>query len=360
MDKTIALMAVLTVGLAAQAAVHSVSPGQSIQAAINTASDGDTIQVAAGTYDEVLVIQKSVHLVGNGATLTYTDSTAPRSYLIMLGWNTGGNLAQGASIEGFTLQGDVGLYDDKDLIKLRANGTAADPIVIRNNAFVGDGVTRYLGIETSYDAGHLTVQGNTFQDLAYGAWFNVLTNATISDNVIDSSGYSGLAMCTSDVGTLHDIAITGNTITDSGTCGDDHIWSVGMHLGSTMYNVCVTGNDITGNYAYGIAIHDRDSTDLSGVAINGNNIDSTTLGRGVFNETTTLLDATGNWWGHATGPLDTKALPNTPSYNNPGGLGDDVSPYVDYADWLSAPIPEPATMSLLALGGLSVLRRKRK
>ena len=362
----VGLMGLIAMGLcfglpSAQAATWSVNSGESIQAAINAASDGDTINVGPGSYDEVLSIQKSVHLYGDNATLTYTNTAATREQLIMLGWNTGGDLAAGATIQGFSLLGGAGLTGDNDLIKLRANGTLANPIAIQGNTFQGDGSSGYKGIESSYDAGHVRIIGNEFHDLKYGAWFNVLTDATIQGNLIDSTIYAGLAICTSDVGATHDITLADNVISNSGTAGDAYpTFSVGLHLGSTISDMSVTGNDITGSTTYGIAIHDRGPIDLSNVVFNGNNIHNSTQDRGMLNDTTVLLDATGNWWGDASGPYDAKTLPDTPNYNNPGGLGDDVSAYVDYASWLSQPIPEPTTVCLLGLGALSLIRRKRK
>jgi len=355
------MAAALTFAGAAQAGVTwNVSAGESIQTAITGASDGDIVNVAAGTYDEVLTIQKSIQLIGNNATLTYTDSGATREQLIMLGWNTGGDLTAGATIQGFTLVGGAGLTGDNDLIKLRANGTALNPIIIQGNTFQGDGTNGYKGIESAVDGGHVRVIGNEFHDLKYGAWFNAVTDAVIQDNLIDSTIYAGLAICTSDVGATHDITITGNTISNSGTAGDAYPrYSVGLHLGSTISNMSVTNNDITGSTTYGVVLHDRGSTDLTNVVFNGNNIHNSDQDRGMLNETTVLIDATGNWWGDASGPLDPKTLPGTPNYNNPSGLGDDVSAYVDYAGWRNSPIPEPATMSLLALGGLAMLRRRR-
>ena len=54
----------------------------------------------------------------------------------------------------------------------------------------------------------------------------------------------------------------------------------------------------------------------------------------------TVIPATGNWWGHATGPRD--------PVGNPGGQGDAVSPGVDYGNYLSAvPLLNP-TLRLVA------------
>ncbi len=57
-------------------------------------------------------------------------------------------------------------------------------------------------------------------------------------------------------------------------------------------------------------------------------------GVGLFNSNTSnTVDATNCWWGDATGPLD--STNGNPDYN-PGGLGQEVSDYVDYRPWLSA------------------------
>ncbi len=45
------------------------------------------------------------------------------------------------------------------------------------------------------------------------------------------------------------------------------------------------------------------------------------------------VDATGNWWGHATGPLDNSDDTGSGGFYNPGGLGDPVSDRVDYGGW---------------------------
>jgi len=53
---------------------------------------------------------------------------------------------------------------------------------------------------------------------------------------------------------------------------------------------------------------------------------------GVLNEDSThILDAQYNWWGDESGPFD--------PVDNPEGLGDRVSQWVDYTPWLNSPMP---------------------
>ena len=305
-----------------------------IQDGIDNAVASDTINVAAGTYDEYLSIQKSIHLVGEDkktTILTYTG-TPTVEQLIMLGWNTGGTLAGGATVQGFKLLADEGLYGDKDLIKLRANGASGAPIVIKDNIFQGDGVTRYVGIETAYDAGYVKVENNELDDLAYGAWFNVLINGEIKGNTITDTIWSALAINTSDPDKTHDIDILGNTILRTGVGTGSPKWSAGLHLGSTIYNVQVTENTISDGYDHGVYVMDRTTVVMTDVHINNNDIYNNCLGS--VNEVCTAVDATNNWWGHPTGPYH----PTSWSYDsqvitNPDGKGDEVSDYVLYDPW---------------------------
>jgi hypothetical protein len=81
-------------------------------------------------------------------------------------------------------------------------------------------------------------------------------------------------------------------------------------------------NDIENNTWYGVW-----SGGGSDPVINYNNIcnnggGASGQGYGVYNDDSTTIDATFNWWNHSTGP----------SGEGPG-QGDKVSLYVDYSDY---------------------------
>ncbi|HMV51399.1 MAG TPA: hypothetical protein PKD31_26900, partial [Blastocatellia bacterium] len=90
--------------VSARAATLCVNPGgtggclASIQAAINAAANGDTINVVAGTYTEDFVINKSVALIGAGASATRLLGAPNNSMAEHISIS-----AANVTIEGFTI-----------------------------------------------------------------------------------------------------------------------------------------------------------------------------------------------------------------------------------------------------------------
>ncbi|TAK57427.1 MAG: T9SS type A sorting domain-containing protein, partial [Bacteroidetes bacterium] len=124
---------------------------------------------------------------------------------------------------------------------------------------------------------------------------------------------------TAVIGTL----VEGNTLTGDGTNG------VALELdalGTETLNVTATNNTITG-WAYGVYFYKEAGATLN-ATVNQNKIASNVVG--AFDQTGVLQNAKNNWWGNASGPLDEKTLPGIPDYNNPDGLGNSVTSYVDY------------------------------
>jgi parallel beta-helix repeat protein len=101
-------------------------------------------------------------------------------------------------------------------------------------------------------------------------------------------------------------------------------------------SVRVTGCLITGNQ---IGLHCYGSEPV----VNYNHIAGNAI-YGATNDSDELtVEATGNWWGHPTGPQDTS--PGPPSYN-PAGEGDRITDYVAYDPWWQSDRPTLLTLDL--------------
>lgn len=325
-----------------------------IKDAITAASDGDTINVAAGTYHNDIVdghwdggtwvydhrISKSLIINGaqagvdpQGGTSRGTETILTRSdglpYSIT---------APNVQLNGFMIGNSNANTGGRVILGDDADGTSVSNCIIQNtpNASSGHGVMVYP------DATNVLIANNTFSNTSWES-IRFEGQGVISDNVIGApSTNDGIAVYGSAI-------ITGNDISGAGYAG---IWLV-----ASGFDVVIQGNTIHDNY-YGIdvggawwIIPDGD-VDVSGYSVNGNNIlDNTPWGIEslAFNG---MLDATGNWWGDPTGPTHS---------GNPGGTGDAVSDYVDYGNFLAAPIPEPVTMLGVFLGvsGIGAYLRKR-
>ncbi|MCK9356618.1 MAG: right-handed parallel beta-helix repeat-containing protein, partial [Dehalococcoidia bacterium] len=280
-------------------------------------------------------------------------------------------LFQGNTISG---NGGSGVYVDQSSDEYGSRFTVQDNTVSGNDVY-----GLYFG-SMSYGA-YLGVFENTINDNGdEGIHVSNLTNGSecvVTDNTIDGNGYGVYVDYVSD-GCLLDIE--DNTVTGSlsGTgiyCGDYFLNSELKVLGNTISDnagiglqVCAwTGswddsladskatvrcNTVSGNTEWGIsAFIYRSLVDVSGNHVTGNgggegeggiyvsggyfqvvgvhqNSIAGNSDWGLLNDGSDKLDATENWWGDDSGPYQ--------ATTNAGGLGDEVSDDVDYADWLNS------------------------
>ncbi len=72
-ERTILILFMLLLSVGLTSSSITVNDGENIQAAIDAALPGDTIFVSTGKYYEDLIINKSIHLIGNGKSFTFLN-----------------------------------------------------------------------------------------------------------------------------------------------------------------------------------------------------------------------------------------------------------------------------------------------
>lgn len=202
------------------------------------------------------------------------------------------------------------------------------PVDITNNNINGG----WSGLEIISGAGGSTVNGNTVSGTTAEA-LRVFAQATITNNNF-SGGYSG-------------IGIWGNgTVISGNNIHDNDYWGLSIQPGVT--DATVTNNQFTNNPYCGVTVWG--DGDGSGININYNEI----TGNGIYGvesqRTASDVNATYNWWGHASGPSGEFGRVN--KQGKVIGKGDAVSDHVNWDPWLSQPtVPPTQILNKLDLKG---------
>jgi len=319
-----------------------------IQEAIDAASDGDTIVVAAGVYEENVVIDKSLTLQGAQAGVDARDRSADETII------QPDDPEDDTAIEIVSDAGRVVVIDGLTVRNARHGIAAPEPVMaehitIRNVRALN---CARFGITAAHTT-EATIENCYVEEAEYGINAGALTPflptvATLRHNEITNtefgiSGYLEDSLIEGNLvrdfadggvgisGQFLNTEVKNNTVTDYAEgAAMTFEWHYGRYLSE---NVNVEGNTFTRNNL-GIYVFDT-QTELTGIAVNFNNIAGNSR-YGVWNQGGETLDATRNWWGHASGPG--RAGP---------GDGDDASSRVLYSPWLGAePGSDPMTWGL--------------
>jgi parallel beta-helix repeat protein len=182
--------------------VHNTNTGISyttIQEAINApqTADGHTIHVDAGTYYELIVLNKSVSLVGENAETTIIDGSEAGTVVTIKADNT--------RISNFTIQrSGTGIVECVGISIASSNYNTLSHNILRDN---------YFGIETIYSENNTFAYNDIFSNdygilLLSGSKNNIVIGNTISSN--DYGIWCEYS---------HDNSIIGNTIQHNNQCG---------------------------------------------------------------------------------------------------------------------------------------------
>ncbi|MFC3288542.1 hypothetical protein ACFOHI_11230, partial [Paracoccus aerius] len=153
---------------------------RSLQEAVNLASEGDTIIVSAGSYNENVVIDKTLTILGANAGSSadgsrQTEASLNGSFEIM-------GAAAGTIIDGMQIQEggprSAGIF-------VRAADVQILNSVFTREATGGD----FKGIlNASGTSSGLLVDGNSFIGWTRGIYLNPGARATVTNNIFDESG----------------------------------------------------------------------------------------------------------------------------------------------------------------------------
>jgi len=338
-----ALVLVVSLALVATAPVLADVidvPGDydTIQEAIDAASDGDTIVVAAGLYEENVEIDKSLTLQGAQAGVDARTRSGAETIIEPDEGEIGVSIITSHDlvvvIDGLTVQNaEHGIGTPGTADPDMAAAITVKNVRVLNSMVFGislawtiEATIEYCYVEgarQALNAGDLdpfppTVaifRNNEIVNVEFGIT-GYLKDSAIEGNLIRDFTTGGVGIS----GQFLNTEIKNNTVTG-------YVEGAGMtfekHYGRDLSeNVNVSDNAFIGN-SVGIYVSDE-QTELTGITVNFNNIAGNSR-YAVWNQGGETLDATKNWWGHASGP--SKVGP---------GYGDDISTKVLYSPWLGA------------------------
>ncbi|NMX21021.1 hypothetical protein C5S30_00990 [ANME-1 cluster archaeon GoMg4] len=313
-----------------------------IQSAINNATTGDNINVVEGTYDEQVVIDKSLTLQSvDGAEATIIDGEfADEPAVIVI---------QGTDItvtfEGFTVLNPADVGDETTWLEGILVGGLGDEapkpkeVHIKNNILVGGAsncieIARLTGSgvhASSVTGNHISLGINPdpyYEGSGISVWHT--NDVLISNNTVCDSENGIEVIGKSDYGGAYNTTITGNLVKNN-TCA-------GITVYANSVNTTITNNDINANN-WGLFLMGDwwgGGSAPDGTQFHFNNVTNNTEW-GIKNGYSPYapeidLDAINNWWGDENGPSGEGV-----------GSGDAVSENVDYEPWLMAPWPSAET-----------------
>ena len=256
-----------------------VTEGESIQDAINGTEDGGTVCVDAGVYEEDLEITQSVELRGvAGDEQPVLEGTGDQFATVYV------NHANDVTIDGFEVANDDWMY-----------------------GVYGDGVN------------HMSVRNVTADiENGWGIGFFESENVEVRDSYLENL-WMGIGHW--EAGS---IAVENTHVTDS-------TYGIELYTGYEGEEAIIADSAFTDNDETGIWVSNGTAEFADGVSVTNTTIDGNEAG--LTNDADGgVVEATGNWWGHGSGPSGDVEDPETETVAD--GSGDSVTDGVSFDPWL--------------------------
>jgi len=216
-------------------------PFNRIQDAINAGEDGDTILVFNGTYNENVVVDKSVSLIGNGSEVTTIDGGGEGDVVSIT--------ADWVNISGFLVTGKVG---DKSNTGIMVESD-------HNQIFQNNCSNKRYGIYL-LDSSYNIVYNNTcsWNNYYHGIYLRYSGNNTLQNNTCSANNDDGIDIRYSDNITLENntcisnnddgiyLYRSSNCTIKNNTCSANIIWGINLEISSNCTisnNICSSNNN---------------------------------------------------------------------------------------------------------------------
>lgn len=236
---------------------------ETIQKAIDASSDGDTIIVEAGTYNEAIIMNKSINLIGvNGSDVTIIDAGKIDTDAVVT------IESSNIRLENFTIQHTPARVDTG--IRIRNDLKSVHGIVIHQNEIFNVDLGIENGYLSKYPANYLLsdveITENTMSWNALGGiYLSNGTNLLVSKNIFPAGVEFGQIAI--DLRAVNETEISGNNVSSYG---------VGLKLQKGYFNN-FTGNTITDTKSWCISesgssnsIAYNTITGANGIYVSGN------------------------------------------------------------------------------------------
>ena len=264
----------------------------SIQDAINDANESDTIVVHSGTYNENIIVNKTLTIEGvDGKSVTTINGNDALKQTVQI---TGDNV----QLYGFTIKNTIGVSQQKACIFV----DGAIGCIIRDNTIKNgqDGIDVISSSSTS-------IYDNTVEDNeGTGIWLYYSDNNQVYQNTIKNNNMKGVLLTYSSNNNIYNNVVSGN-------------FDKGIYLQFSNDNV----------------IHNNEFLDNNG----GHAYESTSSNTWYYN-------SQGNYWddynGYDESPKD--GIGDTP-YDIPGGSNQDLYPLGNFIQENQAPVATIVSVS---------------